>query len=507
MAGSIGVVRQVVGEVFAVAADGSRRALSEGDRVFAGEQLVTGALGAVAVTLANGQELVLGRESSMPLNNALLAGAPDDTQPGMDNPPATPSQQDLTDVEKLQAAIAAGVDPTQAAEATAAGPGGGAGGGNAGGGHSFVLLGETAGRVDPNIGFPTGPIAFAVDFPQPETGIPDIPLAAPVEVPVNGVPTAVDDGQTVTEGQEGVQGNVLDNDDGGPDLPTTFVSWQAPGASSGPDGSLLLNTPYGVVTLNPDGSYSFVLANGTPLVEGLGEGESVQLTYGYSIQDSNGDQSSATLTITVNGSNDIPTVEVNFPDAGGGVVRVFESGLPGGSSAGDGSNVVHGTFTIRDPDGLDKLKSLGVGGLDLQIDSVNPLGSLIGRGFDAAYGTVQITGFDLSTGTFSFSYTLTRPITDLAAGEERDGFLISLSDGLGLPVSANVSIEIVDDVPQANPDSRSLTENGVPSSLSGNVLGNDVGGADQPKAFSSWNGVAGATVGEGGSLLVNTPYG
>ena len=49
MAGSIGVVRQVVGEVFAVAADGSRRPLSEGDRVFAGEQLVTGAQGAVTV--------------------------------------------------------------------------------------------------------------------------------------------------------------------------------------------------------------------------------------------------------------------------------------------------------------------------------------------------------------------------------------------------------------------------------------------------------------------------
>ncbi|WP_342244429.1 retention module-containing protein, partial [Pseudomonas sp. OTU5201] len=445
MAGSIGVVRQVVGEVFAVAADGSRRLLTEGDRVFAGEQLVTGAQGAVAVALANGQELVLGRESSMALNNSLLAGTPDATQPAAADSAATPSEQDLTDVEKLQAAIEAGVDPTQAAEATAAGPGSGSGGsGNAGGGHSFVLLGETAGRVDPNIGFPTGPIGSVPEFPNPDVAI----AAEEPEVvvpPVNGVPVAADDAQTVEEGREGVQGNVLDNDDVGPDLPTQFLSWQAPGASSGPNGSLLVSTPYGVVTLNPDGSYNFELANGTPAVEGLGEGETVNIDFGYSIQDGNGDQSSANLTITIVGQNDVPTVEVNFPNAEGGVVRVFERGLPGGSSEGDGSNVVHGTFTIRDPDGLDKLKSLGVGGLDLQIDPEHPLASLIGGGFEAAFGTVRITGFDASTGTFSFSYTLTRPITDLAAGEERDGFLISLSDGLGLPILTNVSIEIVDD--------------------------------------------------------------
>ncbi|MHC5348170.1 retention module-containing protein [Metapseudomonas furukawaii] len=503
MAGSIGVVRQVIGEVFAVAANGARRPLSEGDRVFVGEELVTGANGAVAVRLTNGQELVLGRESSMPLDNSLLAGSPDKAPGDADAAPAAPSQQDLTDVEKLQAAIEAGVDPTQVAEATAAGPGGAGGAG--GGGHSFVLLGETAGRVDPSIGFPTGPISFGVDFPQPETGLPDVPLAA--ETPENGVPVAVDDDQSIDEGQESVQGNVLDNDDGGPDLPTQFVSWQAPGASEGPGGSLLVSTPYGVVTLNPDGSYSFQLANGTPAVEGLGEGETVSLEFGYSIQDGNGDQSSANLNISIIGRNDIPTIEVNFPDATGGVVQVFERGLPGGSSEGDGSNVVHGTFTIRDPDGLEKLSSLSVGGLDLPGNAGDLLASLIGRGFEAAHGTVRITGFDASTGTFSFSYTLTRPLADLASGEERDGFLIRLSDGLGLPVSTNVSIEIVDDLPTANADSRSLTENGEPASVTGNVLDNDVGGADQPKSFTSWNGVAGATPGEGGSLLVNTPYG
>ncbi|WP_036993593.1 retention module-containing protein, partial [Metapseudomonas furukawaii] len=423
MAGSIGVVRQVIGEVFAVAANGARRPLSEGDRVFVGEELVTGANGAVAVRLTNGQELVLGRESSMPLDNSLLAGSPDKAPGDADAAPAAPSQQDLTDVEKLQAAIEAGVDPTQVAEATAAGPGGAGGAG--GGGHSFVLLGETAGRVDPSIGFPTGPIAFGVDFPQPETGLPDVPLAA--ETPENGVPVAVDDDQSIDEGQESVQGNVLDNDDGGPDLPTQFVSWQAPGASEGPGGSLLVSTPYGVVTLNPDGSYSFQLANGTPAVEGLGEGETVSLEFGYSIQDGNGDQSSANLNISIIGRNDIPTVEVNFPGSEGGAAQVFEQGLPGGSSAGDGSTVVNGTFTVADADGLANLKTLSVGSLSLDLGTQS-LDSLVGQSFTTAHGTVQITGY--SNGTYSFSYTLTEATTD-AAGLETDGFLINVGDGSG----------------------------------------------------------------------------
>ena len=110
MAKSIGVVSKVIGQVFAVEADGTRRLLVEGDRVFVGEQLETGATGAVAVHLANGGELTLGRDSSLTLSNALLAHqAPHVQTPEI----ITPSEAQLTEVEKLQQAIAAGGDPTQ----------------------------------------------------------------------------------------------------------------------------------------------------------------------------------------------------------------------------------------------------------------------------------------------------------------------------------------------------------------------------------------------------------
>ncbi|MFG0379841.1 retention module-containing protein, partial [Pseudomonas sp. zbq_18] len=185
MATLIGVVSQVVGEVFAVAGDGTRRPLVEGDRVYAGEQLVTGASGAVAIALSNGQTLTLGRDSSMGLNEQMLAGTDaSNTAAAQDQAPPAPSDADLTDIEQLQAAIEAGVDPTLEAEATAAGPGaGGAGGaGGVGGGHSFVLLSEIGGALDPTIGFPTAGLSTAPQFPDGE------PIVFPDEVVPNFTP-------------------------------------------------------------------------------------------------------------------------------------------------------------------------------------------------------------------------------------------------------------------------------------------------------------------------------
>ncbi|MDB5994957.1 MAG: toxin, partial [Pseudomonas sp.] len=185
MATLIGTVSKVIGQVFAQGADGTRRALIEGDRLFAGDQLITGAEGAVAVHLQNGQELTLGRGSSLQMNGQLLA---DHASHVNTSEAVTPTQAQLTDVEQLQKAIAAGDDPTQTAEATAAGPGAPGGtGGALGGGHSFVLLEEVGGRVDPNIGFPTAGF----------NGIPEIPEERLAGDPDNGANGAAAPGAPV----------------------------------------------------------------------------------------------------------------------------------------------------------------------------------------------------------------------------------------------------------------------------------------------------------------------
>ncbi|MEE1892252.1 retention module-containing protein [Pseudomonas otitidis] len=261
MATVIGVVRQVVGEVFAVAGDGTRRPLVEGDRVFAGEQLVTGAEGAVAINLASGGELTLGRDSSTTLSTQMLSASGDNAapvDPTADAQPQPPSQQELTDVEQLQAAIEAGVDPTLAAEATAAGPGaGGAGGaGGVGGGHSFVLLSETGGAVDPTIGFPTGPIDFTPLFPEGD--IPPLPDDSTPSLTV----VFLDQSGTVVTGPGVVDEDALNGGEGGGGKAGSNAGSTAESTS----GSLVITSPDGidrVEVLDVNGNWINVTAGGT----------------------------------------------------------------------------------------------------------------------------------------------------------------------------------------------------------------------------------------------------
>ena len=337
MATLIGVVRQVVGEVFAVAGDGTRRPLAEGDRVYAGEQLVTGAEGSIAITLAGGGEMTLGRGSSQMLDTQILAEANNsNSAQEAAAPPAAPSQQDLTDVQQLQAAIEAGVDPTQVGEATAAGPGaGGAGGaGGIGGGHSFVLLGETGDVVDPTIGYPTGPISSEPEFRAAE------PEANPDEPALDGAPTggvtagAVDEEPVLNDGGDGdVPSDDLTLDGSPPDTATGSLgynfgpdgfgsfSWNTPSLSSiTSHGQSLTLVNSGLVLEayrddpNDDGPRQLVfkLTNTDPLAGGYefviylpldhpiaGTEDNLDLGFTYTITDGNGTSAGGSLSISV----------------------------------------------------------------------------------------------------------------------------------------------------------------------------------------------------------------
>src|SRR5690606_23128465 len=133
-------------DVSVVGGDGVVRRLVEGDRVYIGDRIVTGQeQGAVAIRLDQGGELTLGRGSNLLLDSSFLDNAQVGRPAPADGPPSAPSAEQLSEVQALQEAIAAGADPTATAEASAAGPGAGAAPGNAGGGHSFVLLQELGG--------------------------------------------------------------------------------------------------------------------------------------------------------------------------------------------------------------------------------------------------------------------------------------------------------------------------------------------------------------------------
>ncbi|WP_458130783.1 retention module-containing protein [Pseudomonas sp. R3-41] len=384
MAALIGIVSKVVGQVFAETAGGLRRPLVEGDRLYAGEHLVTGAEGAVAVQLQNGQALTLGRESNLTLTPQLLAHP----APHVDTPDTVaPSDAQLTDVQKLQQAIAAGADPTQTGEATAAGPEGGNPGG-VGGGHSFVLLEEVGGEVDPLIGFPTAGFNGIPEFP-------DLRLA--------GDPDNTGDDATVP-----------------PVVPAT------------PD--------------NP---------------------------------------------VTLDGV----TVE-------GGELTTNEANLADGSASNPGALVQNGTFTVSAPDGLN---SLNIGGINVISGGV-PAG--FPQTITSALGnTLTITGYNPATGVVSYTYTLTDNETHPAGGGANnitEQFPVVAVDTDGDTATGTLDVNITDDVPQAIDDSHANTASETLVSLTGNVLPNDLQGADRiPTGPDSGPIIGGTFTGTYGTLVLN----
>ncbi|WFZ30166.1 retention module-containing protein [Citrobacter portucalensis] len=136
----LGVIKAIIGQVYVVDANGAQRQVHEGDRVYSGEEIVTGASGAVSISLPDGKTLDIGRNSHWGDHGLQASHNPES------------SAQDIAAAQK---AIADGADPTQVLEATAAGneapitlEGGG-------GGHTLVQLELTGQVVDPTAGFNT----------------------------------------------------------------------------------------------------------------------------------------------------------------------------------------------------------------------------------------------------------------------------------------------------------------------------------------------------------------
>ena len=193
--------------------------------------------------------------------------------------------------------------------------------------------------------------------------------------------------------------------------------------------------------------------------------------------------------------NLIPAVE-------GGEGTVREAGLAGGSGPAGGTSFT-GSFTVTAVDGLD---SIVIGGVTIVTDNTQTANTTITT---ALGNTLTITGFDSATGVVSYTYTLTDAETH-AAGDGNNTLFDSVSvfatDVDGSSSSDTLSVTIVDDVPTAQPDSASVSEDST-LVASGNVLANDTLGADTPATVTSVNGASGnvgvAIAGLYGKLTLN----
>ncbi|BEP69736.1 MULTISPECIES: VCBS domain-containing protein [unclassified Variovorax] len=340
---------------------------------------------------------------------------------------------------------------------------------------------------------------------------------------VNDPPIAVDDTHSIDEdtvsvGSNVITGRIPGEADSDPDNTTAQLSVTSirtgPEFGAGSSGTLgnPLTGTYGSIVLNADGSYTYTLDNSDPRVQALIAGETLTDLLTYAISDGAGGTDIAQITITIRGaSNDVPGITVT--DANGnatGQVTVHESGL---TSVGDTSETAGAGFNIAAADGV---ASINVGGTVVTLAQLQALTPGAPITINTPDGQIRLTGFSGTTlsngvvidGTVSYTYTLTSA-QNHSAGEVTEAVPLSVTDRDGDVASGTLTVLIVNDVPTANPDTNSITEDAAPNPVSGNVKTNDREGADTavPVTGVSFGGNAG-TVGsalgmEYGSIVLN----
>ena len=271
---------------------------------------------------------------------------------------------------------------------------------------------------------------------------------------------AADIGIVPAGSHDPILGNVLDNDESGaddypegeegPDAVTGFSSVET-GAEGAPGDSI--QGEYGVLTLNADGSYTYVRDFNTP--------GGVEEVFNYTIIDQDGSTSTTTLTIEI--ENAIDTVEV--PTIGEGTT-VNEGGLPprgdepvGTGEGADGdpddnsdpSESTGSTISFNSPDGV---ASITIDGVEVNLDNEAGNDADDQVIVDDETGTLVITAvtYDPVTGdgTITYEYTLgdnTVGDQDVDGGNTTVPFDVVVTDLDGDVADDTLVITVVDDAP------------------------------------------------------------
>ncbi|WP_368462535.1 VCBS domain-containing protein [Cobetia amphilecti] len=274
-------------------------------------------------------------------------------------------------------------------------------------------------------------------------------------------PTAKPDERDIDEdATDELTGNVIDgandNEDVlGADAPFMVCKLDDTGIADG--GSATVTGDYGTLTLNSDGSYTYVLD--TTKTQSLAEGEPAEDVFTYVLEDSDGDYSSTTLTINITGSADavpvITLVDKEVTEATGATVT--------------------DTFQVEADAGI---ASVTINGTDITTASVdNPI---VIPGATDDEGTLTITGYD--SGTVSYTYVEDGTAADHSAGDDSvfDNYAVVVTDLAGQSTSDSLDVKILDTAPVANDDTYTIREDdtspdGEPV-INTNVISSVVGG-------------------------------
>lgn len=317
---------------------------------------------------------------------------------------------------------------------------------------------------------------------------------------VDDVPTARNDSDTIAAGTFGPEsGNVITGvgttdpvagkDTKGADgaVLTAITSPTGNLPTTATDGTLTINGEFGVLTIKPNGDYTYTRNVGTP--------GGVQDKFTYTLTDGDGDTSPAVLTINIGDAQP----ELVLKDS-----RVNEAGLPTGSHAGDGSTTTAGAITFNAKDGLQNVTVDGV-----------PVTGTPGQQIPGDHGILTVTGFTFDpvtgAGTLFYSYTLTQPT---AGDTTTDDFTVVVTDKNGSTSTGPLVISIIDDVPLARNDADAVNPLGQ---ATGNVItgagttdpvtGKDTPGADTAKVTDISSPAGAPTHNPDGSLTIPGQFG
>ncbi|WOI25590.1 VCBS domain-containing protein [Cobetia amphilecti] len=252
------------------------------------------------------------------------------------------------------------------------------------------------------------------------------------------------------------------------------------------DAAAVVTGSYGTLTLEADGSYSYVLDNSNAEVQGLDDGASLTDVFSYTITDADGDASSTTLTITVDGSTDgAPTITDISATADNSVTE----------ATGD---TVTGSFTVAAEAGID---TVTIGGIDISDASTTPVEITTDE------GTLTVTGYDAGTGEVTYSYVEDGASEDHTGGDITDSFSVVVTDITGQSTSDSLDIAILDTAPVANADARNIGED-TTTALDGNVIDGATDTADTLGADATTvTAVDGSTVTADAAAVVTGDYG
>ena len=250
----------------------------------------------------------------------------------------------------------------------------------------------------------------------------------------NDAPVAVADVNTVSEDAVNVAGDVTpgttgqDSDVDGDTLNIIGVASGTQTSTSGNVATAVAGT-YGSVNIAANGSYTY-----TPsaAAQALKLGQNGTDIFSYTISDGNGGTATTTLTITVQGANDAPTI----------------TGPLTGTVTEDGTTTATGSLTIVDPDAGESnfVAQTGIAG---------------------TYGTFSVT----AAGVWTYTLTNSAANVQALAQGQTPTEIFSITSADGSIRSVVVTVNGSNDAPIAVADTNAITEETTtaPTTVSGDV--------------------------------------